>query len=72
MRKNNLNGKKMLSCFNHISAEILLRDLGYSFCTEHHILVHFCQMLLKLKLSKFNCVKAALLWGQKIQLNRPQ
>jgi len=65
MCKNNLNGKKMLSCFNHNSAEILLRVLG--FCTEHRILVHFCQMLLKLTASKIICAKAALLWGQKIR-----
>jgi hypothetical protein len=67
MRKDNLNGKKMLSCFNHNSAEILLRDLGYSFCTKHQILVYFCQMLLKLTASKIICAKAALLWGQKIR-----
>jgi hypothetical protein len=39
----------MLFCFTNISAEVLLRILGYSFCTERHILVHFCQMLLPLK-----------------------
>ncbi len=31
----------MLFCFANISDEILLHVLGYSFCTEHLILVHF-------------------------------
>jgi hypothetical protein len=53
--------QKMLLCFANISAEILLHILGYSFCTEHHILVHFCLMLLPLKASKITCAKAALL-----------
>jgi hypothetical protein len=33
--------QKMLICFTDISAEILLHILGYSFCTECHILAHF-------------------------------
>jgi hypothetical protein len=39
-------------CFIDISAEIFLHILGYSFCTEHAILAHFCPMLLPLKASK--------------------
>jgi hypothetical protein len=33
--------QNMLFSFTNISAEILLHTLGYSFCTESHILVHF-------------------------------
>jgi hypothetical protein len=55
----------MLFCFTNISSEVLLHVLGYSFCFERHILVHFCQMLLPLEASKIICAKAALLWHQK-------
>jgi hypothetical protein len=54
--------QKMLFCFTNISAEILINFLGYSFCTESHILAHFCQMLLPLKESKIAYAKLALLW----------
>jgi hypothetical protein len=41
--------QKMLFCFTNISAEILLRVLDNSFCSEHHILAHFNQVLLAVK-----------------------
>jgi hypothetical protein len=41
--------QKMLFCFSYISAEILVLVLGYSFCTEHHILAHFCQNAVAIK-----------------------
>jgi hypothetical protein len=47
----------MLFCFANIPTEILLNILGYSFCTEHHILVHFCQMLLPSKHCKLYAQK---------------
>jgi hypothetical protein len=52
----------MVHFFTNISAEILLNVLGYIFCTEHHILAHFCQMLLPIKALEIICAKAALLW----------
>jgi hypothetical protein len=55
----------MLFYFTNISAEILLHTLGYSFCTEDHILAQHCQMLLPLKVSKIICAKAAPFWYQK-------
>jgi hypothetical protein len=58
--------QKMLFCFTNISAKILLHVLSRSFCTEHHILAHFCQMLLPLKSSEMNCAKSDLLWHQKM------
>jgi hypothetical protein len=54
--------QKMLLSFTNILAEISLLILCYSFCAEHHILVHFCQMLLPLKALKIVCAKAVLLW----------
>jgi hypothetical protein len=51
----------LLLCSTNILAENLLHLLGYSFCGEFHILVHFCQMVLSLKASKIICAKAALL-----------
>jgi hypothetical protein len=57
--------QKMLFSFSNISAEILLHYLGFSFCTERHILAHFFQMSLQLKVSKIFCPKASLLWHQK-------
>jgi hypothetical protein len=57
--------QKMLFCFTNISAEILLHILGYNFCSQHHILARFCQMLLPSKTSKIICAKTALLWCQK-------
>jgi hypothetical protein len=57
--------QKMLFFFTNISATILVHVLGYSFCTEHHILAHFCQMLLPLRASKIICAKAALPLHQK-------
>jgi hypothetical protein len=56
--------QKMLLCFTNILAEISQHILSYSFCAEHHILVHFCQSLLPLKASKIICAKAFLLWYQ--------
>jgi hypothetical protein len=47
----------MLFFFIHISAEHLLRLLGYSFCTECNILAHFCQMFLPIKPSKIIIAK---------------
>jgi hypothetical protein len=49
--KHNVNGTK--------NAAMLF--LGYSLIAEHHILVHFWQMLLPSKASKNICAKAALL-----------
>jgi hypothetical protein len=56
----------MLFCYASISAEILPHILGQSFAPVHHILMHFCQMLLPLKALKIKCAKAVLLWHQNI------
>ncbi len=53
--------QKMLFWFTNISAKKLQLILGYNFCTEHHNLMNFCQMLLPLKELKIICAKAALL-----------
>jgi hypothetical protein len=53
---------KMLLYFTNISAENLLHIFGYNFCTEYHILVQFCDMLLTLKVSINICAKGALHW----------
>jgi len=53
-RQHKVNGTKRCS---NISAEILLHVLGNSFCTERHILAHFCRMLLPLKASKISATK---------------
>ncbi len=58
----------MLSCSTKLCTEILLLILGYSFCTQHYILVNFCQMLLPEKASKIMCTEAALLWYQILKL----
>jgi hypothetical protein len=65
LHQNKVNGKIMLFCFTNLSAEILLHNVSYSFCTEHHILVHFSQMLQSLKALKIMCTKADLLYQQK-------
>jgi len=57
--------QKVLFGFTNISVEILLHILGYNFCNEDHILVHFCQTLLPSKASKIKCTKAVLRWHQK-------
>jgi hypothetical protein len=57
--------QKMPFCFTNISAKILQHILGYSICTERHILVPFCLILFPFKASKIICAKAALLWHQK-------
>jgi len=54
--------QKMVLCFTNLSAEILLHILINILCPEHHILAHFCQMLLPLKTLEIICAKAALLW----------
>jgi hypothetical protein len=54
--------QKMDFCFTNISAEILLHILRNILCPEHHILAHFCQMLLPIKALEIMCAKAALLW----------
>ncbi len=41
--------QKLLLCFNFISAEILLKTLGDSFCAEPHILVDFLQNVVLIK-----------------------
>jgi hypothetical protein len=46
--------------FTNISGKILLHFLGYSFCAECVILVHFCQGNLPLKAHKIICAKAVL------------
>jgi hypothetical protein len=51
----------MFYYFTNICAEILLHILGCGFCTEHHILAQFSQMLLPIKALKIKCVKGALL-----------
>ncbi len=56
----------MLFCFVNISAEILLHIIGYSFCTEPHIMAHFLQMLVPLRASKIICTKAVLLDHQNV------
>jgi hypothetical protein len=47
----------MVFCLTKISAKILVHLLGYSFCAEHHILAHFCLLLLPQKSSKIICKK---------------
>jgi hypothetical protein len=61
--------QKMLFCCTSISADILLHILCYSFCSEHHILLHFCHMVLSLKASKNFRAKAAPLLHQKCLFN---
>ncbi len=39
-------------CLTDICTEIWLNILGYSFCTKHHILAQFCQLLLPQKRQK--------------------
>jgi len=56
----------MLFCFIIISVEVLLYVLGYTFCVEHHVLVHFSKMLLPLKVSKILCTKATLLCTENV------
>jgi hypothetical protein len=56
----------MIFCFTNISAKISLDILSYRFCAEHHILVHFCQIVLPLKALKIIRGKTALLLGPKI------
>jgi hypothetical protein len=49
--------QKMLFCFNYISAEFLIYIFGYNFCTERHILAHFCKVLLPFKHLKLSAQK---------------
>jgi hypothetical protein len=42
-----VKGAKLLFDFTKICAEILQQILGYSFCSQHHILAQCCQMLLQ-------------------------
>ncbi len=49
--------QKMPFCFTNISAKILQHILGYSICTEHHILVPFCLILFRLKRQKLSAQK---------------
>ncbi len=56
----------ILFCFSNISAEILWHILGYSFCSECHILTHFCQLLLPSRASKNTSSKAALVCAPKM------
>jgi hypothetical protein len=62
-------------CFTNIYIEILLHVLGCSFFTKHHILAHFCPILLTFKASKINCAKL-LRFGAKnvdeMERNQPQ
>jgi hypothetical protein len=58
--------KILLFCFTNISAESLLYILDYKFCTEHHILVHFCQLLLPLKASKISAQKLLFIGTQNV------
>jgi hypothetical protein len=53
--------QKMLFCFINITTKILLNIFGYSICTQRHILVQICQMLLPKKHQKIIRAKAALL-----------
>jgi hypothetical protein len=48
-RQHKVNAQKMQIGFTTISAQILKQVLGNCFCTERHILAHFCQMLLPFK-----------------------
>jgi hypothetical protein len=49
--------QKLLFWSTAISADILVRIVGYSFCTEHDILGTFCQMLLPLKRQRLSAQK---------------
>jgi hypothetical protein len=57
--------QKMVFFLTNYSAKILVHLLGYNFCAEHHILAHFCQMLLPPKASRITRTKAPLRWHQK-------
>jgi hypothetical protein len=58
--------QKVLFCFTNIYAEISNHVFGNSFCAEHHILAHFCPILLALKALKMICAKDALLLVPKV------
>jgi hypothetical protein len=55
----------LLFCAANICAEHLLHILGYTFCTEHHILAQCCQMWLTQKVLKVLFAEAAPFWWQK-------
>jgi hypothetical protein len=57
--------QKMLFCFTNNSAEIFIKCFRLTLLRKHHILVHFCQMLLPLKALQIIGAKAALLWHQR-------
>jgi hypothetical protein len=52
-------GQKMLFSFTNIFAQILLTIFSCNFYAKRHILAHFCQMPLPLKLSKIICSNGA-------------
>jgi hypothetical protein len=57
--------QKLLFCFTNINAEIFQHSLGYIFCSERHILVCFCQMLLPSKKHQILIVQKLLCFGAK-------
>jgi hypothetical protein len=58
--------QKMMLCFTNINAEILLYILGYSFCTEHHVLPHFFKCAIAVKHSKIYLRKSCSALVQKM------